>query len=113
SITIATRAGLGRDRIVLDPGFGFSKTIEENYEILRRFDEFNALGFPLLAGTSRKSMIGKILDNQPAERAVGTAATNVLAFGAGAHIFRVHDVAENRDALRVAEAALYGPPEGL
>jgi dihydropteroate synthase len=87
--------------------------VQENYEIVRRFGELNALGFPLLAGTSRKSMIGKVLDNEPRERAAGTAATNVLAYQAGAHIFRVHDVKVNRDALRVAEAAIYGPPEGL
>jgi dihydropteroate synthase len=113
SIEIATRAGIGRDRIVLDPGFGFSKTIAENYEILRRFAELHHLGFPLLAGTSRKSMIGKVLDNQPGERAAGTIATNVLAYQAGAHIFRVHDVKLNRDALLVTQATLYGPPAGL
>ena len=65
----------------------------------------------LLVGTSRKSMIGKLLDNQPSERLAGTIATTVLGYERGGHIFRVHDVAPNRDALRVAEATLYAPPE--
>ena len=69
-------------------------------------------GLPLLIGTSRKSMLGKLLGNEPHERLPATIATNVLAYAQGAHIFRVHDVRPNRDALRVAQATLYGPPEG-
>lgn len=111
SIEIALGAGVARDRIVLDPGFGFAKSFEENYTLLNRLDELHALGFPLLIGTSRKSMIGKLLDAEPAERVAGTVATSVLAWLKGGHVFRVHDVRENRDALRVARAALYGPPE--
>jgi dihydropteroate synthase len=65
----------------------------------------------MLIGTSRKSMIGKLLDNQPSERLAGTLATTVQGYERGGHIFRVHDVAPNRDALRVAEATLYGPPQ--
>lgn len=109
TLDIADKAGVPRDRIVLDPGFGFAKSLSENYEILRRLPELVALGFPLLVGTSRKSMIGKLLDVPADERLAGTVATSVLGYAAGAHIFRVHDIRPNRDALRVAEAALYGP----
>lgn len=112
SVDIATRAGLAQDQIVLDPGFGFAKSLSENYTLLNRLDELHDLGFPLLIGTSRKSMIGKLLDVPPKERLAGTLATTVLAYAKGGHIFRVHDIVENRDALRVAQAALYGPPAG-
>lgn len=109
TLDIADKAGVERSRIVLDPGFGFAKSLSENYEILRRLPELVALGFPVLVGTSRKSMIGKLLDAPADERLAGTVATSVLGYAAGAHIFRVHDIRPNRDALRVAEAALYGP----
>lgn len=109
TLDITDKAGVARDRIVLDPGFGFAKSLSENYEILRRLPELVELGFPVLVGTSRKSMIGKLLDIPAGERLAGTVATSVLGYTAGAHIFRVHDIRPNRDALRVAEAALYGP----
>lgn len=109
TLGIADKAGVRRDRIVLDPGFGFAKSLSENYEVLRRLPELVALGFPVLVGTSRKSMIGRLLDVPADERLAGTVATSVLGYTAGAHIFRVHDIRPNRDALRVAEAALYGP----
>lgn len=109
TLGIADKAGVRRDSIVLDPGFGFAKSLRDNYEILRRLPELMALGFPVLVGTSRKSMIGKLLDVPADERLAGTVATSVLGYTAGAHIFRVHDIRPNRDALRVAEAALYGP----
>jgi len=111
TLDIADKAGVTRDRIVLDPGFGFAKSLSENYEILRRLPELVAMGFPVLVGTSRKSMIGKLLDMPAHERLAGTIATSVLGYTAGAHIFRVHDIRPNRDALRVAEAALYGPAD--
>lgn len=111
TLGIADKAGVPRDSIVLDPGFGFAKSLRDNYEILRRLPELVALGFPVLVGTSRKSMIGKLLDVPADERLAGTIATSVLGYAAGAHIFRVHDIRPNRDALRVAEAALYGPQE--
>lgn len=111
SLKIADSAGLSREAIVLDPGFGFAKSLEENYEILRRLPELLTLGYPLLAGTSRKSMIGKLLDVPADQRLAGTLATTTIAYSAGAHIFRVHDVRANRDALRVAAATLYGPPQ--
>lgn len=109
TLGIADKAGARRDRIVLDPGFGFAKSLSENYEVLRRLPELVALGFPVLVGTSRKSMIGRLLDVPADERLAGTVATSVLGYTAGAHIFRVHDIRPNRDALRVAEAVLYGP----
>lgn len=109
TLAIADKAGVERSKIVLDPGFGFAKSLSDNYEILRRLPELVALGFLVLVGTSRKSMIGKLLDVPADERLAGTVATSVLGYAAGAHIFRVHDIRPNRDALRVAEAALYGP----
>jgi dihydropteroate synthase len=111
TLRIADEAGVARSGIVLDPGFGFAKSLSENYEILRRLPELVALGFPVLVGTSRKSMIGRLLDVPADERLAGTVATSVLGYTAGAHLFRVHDIRPNRDALRVAEAALYGPQD--
>lgn len=111
TLEVAGKAGIGRNRLILDPGFGFAKTLAENYEIMRRLPELGMFGLPILSGTSRKRMIGNLLDVPPDQRLAGTVATSVLAYERGAHIFRVHDVRPNRDALRVAEACLYGPPE--
>ncbi|MBU1175561.1 MAG: dihydropteroate synthase [Alphaproteobacteria bacterium] len=111
SFDIAARAGISRGKLIVDPGFGFSKSIAENYEILRRLGELAEYGLPILSGTSRKRMIGNLLDRAMDERLAGTVATSVLAYERGAHIFRVHDVRPNRDGLRVAAACLYGPPE--
>ena len=116
TIAVADRAGISRTNLILDPGFGFSKSLAENYRLLQEI-QYACSGtaqndqFPILIGTSRKSMIGKLLNNEPHERLAGTIATNVLAYARGGHIFRVHDVRANRDALRVAQATLYGPPE--
>ncbi len=111
TLAIADAAGLARTQVLLDPGFGFSKTLAQNYQVLRQLPELIA-AYPeqgVLIGTSRKSMIGKLLDNQPDERLAGTLATSVQSYERGGHIFRVHDVAAHRDALRVAQATLYGP----
>lgn len=113
SLAIADKAGVTGDRLLLDPGFGFAKSLSENYEILRRLPELLALGLPLLVGTSRKSMIGRVLDTPADQRDTGTAATSVLGYLSGASFFRVHDVRANRDALRVAAATLYGPQEPM
>nr|WP_314259437.1 dihydropteroate synthase [uncultured Devosia sp.] len=119
SIARAEERGISREQIILDPGFGFGKSLAENYTLLRDLDRLslgvqNSFIFPLLIGTSRKSMIGKLLGNEPGERLAGTIALNTLAYQNGGHIFRVHDVRANRDALRVAQAVLYGPPaEGI
>lgn len=107
SLEIARRSGIADDRIVLDPGFGFAKeTAAENLDLMARFSELHALGFPLMAGTSRKRFIGTVTGRDAADRAAGTAATSVILRLKGAHLFRVHDVAINVDALAVADAML-------
>jgi len=119
SIALATAAGMKPDQLILDPGFGFGKTVSENYEILRQLAGIvqafclQTASFPVLVGTSRKSMIGKLLDIPADQRLAGTIATTVLGYANGGHIFRVHDVRAASDALRVAQATLYGPPENL
>ncbi|THF59949.1 dihydropteroate synthase [Ollibium composti] len=107
SLEIARQAGVPDDCIVLDAGFGFAKeTAEINLELMARFDELHGLGFPLMAGTSRKRFIGTVTGREAADRAAGTAATSVILRLKGAHLFRVHDVAINVDALAVADAML-------
>ncbi|TGQ72788.1 dihydropteroate synthase [Mesorhizobium sp. M00.F.Ca.ET.186.01.1.1] len=107
SLDIARRCGVADDQIVLDPGFGFAKeTAEENLDLMARFSELGALGFPLMAGTSRKRFIGTVTGRDAADRAAGTAATSVILRLNGADLFRVHDVAINVDALAVADAML-------
>jgi len=109
SIAIAQQAGLPRERLIVDPGFGFGWTPEQNLEILRRLAELRALGLPVLIGTSRKSTIGAVLDGAPVEgRLFGTAATVALAVAGGADIVRVHDVAEMRQVARLADAVVRG-----
>jgi dihydropteroate synthase len=105
----AVAEGIAEERIMLDPGIGFGKTIDHNLELLRRLDEIVALGRPVVVGTSRKSFLGRITGREGVkERVPGTIATNVLALARGASVFRVHDVAESRDALLVATATLAG-----
>ncbi|EPE98145.1 dihydropteroate synthase [Rhizobium grahamii CCGE 502] len=106
SLEIASAAGVLKDHVVLDPGFGFAKDTQENIELMARFSELHRLGFPLLAGTSRKRFVGAVTGREAADRDVGTAATSALLRLAGASIFRVHDVAINRDALAIADAML-------
>ncbi|MBS3786572.1 dihydropteroate synthase [Candidatus Bipolaricaulota bacterium] len=98
----AVDLGISRDKIIVDPGIGFGKKYEDNYEILRRLEEFKALDSPLLLGTSRKSFIGDTLDLPAGERVEGTIASNVVGVLKGASILRVHDVKENYRALKVA-----------
>ena len=107
----AVLAGVRRERIVLDPGFGFGKRLEENYPLLGRFDQLQALGFPLLAGTSRKSFIGRTLardgkDVPPEGRLYGTLAAQTALILKGAHILRTHDVKAALEAARVTDAIL-------
>ncbi|TPK85010.1 dihydropteroate synthase [Mesorhizobium sp. B2-4-13] len=107
SLEIGRGQGVADDHVVLDPGFGFAKeTAEENLDLMARFAELGALGFPLMAGTSRKRFIGTVTGRDAADRAAGTAATSVILRLKGAHLFRVHDVAINVDALAVADAML-------
>jgi len=107
----AVLAGVRRERIVLDPGFGFGKRFEENYPLLARFGELQSAGFPLLAGTSRKSFIGRTVgrdgkDVPPEGRLYGTLATQTALILKGAHILRTHDVKAAVEAARVADAIL-------
>ena len=106
SLEIARAAGIPDARIVLDPGFGFAKDGEENLQLMARFGELHALGFPLLVGTSRKRLIAHVAGGDREARDAGTAATSVILRMKGAMIFRVHNVAMNRDALAFADAIL-------
>ena len=103
-LAAAVAAGVAEERIQLDPGIGFGKTLEHNLELLRRLDELAAIGRPLVIGTSRKSFLGRITGRDVTERVHATVATSVLAFERGARVFRVHDVAATADALAVAAA---------
>jgi dihydropteroate synthase len=105
-LAFATAAGVREDRVWLDPGIGFGKTLEHNLELLRRLDEIVAIGRPVVIGTSRKSFLGKLTGGGEKGRLPGTIATNVLALERGAQVFRVHDVAEVAQALTVAAATL-------
>jgi dihydropteroate synthase len=105
-LAYATGEGIPEERIWLDPGIGFGKTLEHNLELLRRLDEIVAIGRPVVIGTSRKSFLGKLTGRDVAERLPATIATNVLAFERGATVFRVHDVAEVADALKVTAATV-------
>ena len=105
AIERATSAGVHRDRIIIDPGIGFGKTVAHNLEILANLEKLACLNRPILVGTSRKSFIGRVLGvESPAERIWGTAATVALAVAAGAHILRVHDVAQMRQVAQMAHA---------
>jgi len=113
----AERAGVARDRIVLDPGFGFGKRLDDNYPLLARLDEFQRLGYPLLAATSRKSFIGRTLgrggtSSPPAERLCGTLGTVAAAILKGAHIVRIHDVAAAHDVALVCDQVLRAEGRG-
>ncbi|MGP8249605.1 MAG: dihydropteroate synthase [Candidatus Dormibacteria bacterium] len=111
SLWLAEAAGIPRHGVVLDPGIGFGKTPAQNFEVLRRLCELKTLGCPILVGTSRKSLIGWLLDERPVEgRLLGTAATVAWSITAGADIVRVHDVAEIRDVTRVMDALARRPP---
>ena len=100
-INTALMAGIKKEQLILDPGFGFGKTLEQNYELLGRLDHFHTLDLPLLVGMSRKSMIGQLLDRPVTERTAGSIAAALFAVQQGASIIRVHDVKETADALHV------------
>jgi dihydropteroate synthase len=114
SVAVARAAGVADENIVLDPGFGFAKeTAADNLELMARFEELRALGFPLAVGTSRKRFIGGVTGRADADdRDVGTAATSVILRLKGAVLFRVHNVAINVDALRMTDAMLAHTPAG-
>jgi dihydropteroate synthase len=107
SLERADEAGLGRERVIVDPGFGFGKTPAQNLEMLRRLGEFKTLERPILIGTSRKSMIGQVLPGlSPADRLEGTAATVALGIAFGADIVRVHDVRAMTSVARMTDAVV-------
>ena len=105
-LEFAVTMGIAEERIWLDPGIGFGKTLEHNLELLRRLGELRELGRPLVIGTSRKSFIGRIDGSEVGDRLGGTIASSVLAAAEGADVLRVHDVAETAQAVKVAEAVL-------
>lgn len=104
SISIATAAGVSKENIILDPGIGFAKTLENNLEIINKLSQICEMGFPVLLGTSRKSMIGVTLDLPVTQREEGTLVTTVLAVQAGCMFVRVHDVEKNIRAIKMMEA---------
>jgi dihydropteroate synthase len=105
-MAFAIASGIAEERILLDPGIGFGKTVAHNLELLRRLGEFLDLGRPVVIGTSRKSFLGKITGREVDDRVAATVATNVLAYERGARVFRVHDVAPVHDALAVTAATV-------
>ena len=102
--TLSRNDGSDKNKIVLDPGIGFGKTYEQNLEVLKRLGELKTLGYPILLGTSRKSVIGNTLDLPAQERVEGTIATTVLGIRDGVDIVRVHDVEKNLRAAKMADA---------
>jgi dihydropteroate synthase len=93
--------GTGKDKIILDPGFGFGKSTEDNFRLLSGLDRFKSLGYPILAGVSRKSMINRVLKTKPSEALNGTTVANTVALMKGANIIRVHDVKEAMEAIQL------------
>lgn len=105
-IAHAKQAGIAEDKLIIDPGIGFGKTLEMNLLCMKHLEEFLSLGCPLLLGASRKSMIGKVLELPVTEREEGTIATTVLGVMKGCHFIRVHNVEANKRAIRMTEAIL-------
>ncbi len=104
SLRVATDAGIEREQIVIDPGLGFAKTPEQNLEILKKINVFHELGFPLLAGPSHKSFIGKVIGREAKDRSFGTAACVAACVRGGVQILRVHEVSAMRDVVLMTEA---------
>ena len=100
-IDTCLNAGISRDRIIIDPGFGFGKTLDQNYKLLGQLDRFLSFGLPVLVGMSRKSMIGNLINANVDERVIGSVAAHLYAVQKGANILRVHDVKEMSEALKV------------
>jgi dihydropteroate synthase len=101
---ICVEAGINKENIIIDPGFGFGKNLENNLSLLKEMDQFCALDYPVLVGISRKSMFGQLLNRDVNERLVASTSAVVIAYQKGARFFRVHDVAETCDALKLCEA---------
>lgn len=105
-VDIAFKAGVKKENIILDPGVGFGKTLEQNLLVMKNLDEYHKLGFPMLLGTSRKSMIGLTLDLPVDERVEGTMVTSVMAAMSGYAFVRVHDIKENYRAIKMTKAIM-------
>ena len=109
SIEVASAAGVDRNKLAVDPGIGFGKDVAGNLELLRRVADLTELGRPIMLGTSRKSLIGRVLEkNDPSDRLAGALATVALGYAGGARLFRVHDVAASREAALMAQAVCKG-----
>jgi dihydropteroate synthase len=104
SMNLAEKAGIARDKQILDPGFGFGKTINQNFTVLNRFETLQKHGLPLLAGASRKRMIGAVLEAETEDRLFGSVAVHMTAMLKGAAIVRAHDVSPHADCVRMIEA---------
>ncbi len=113
TLKLAETGGIEKDKIILDPGVGFGKTYEHNLIVMKHLEEFRKLGYPVLLGTSRKSLIGLTLDLPADERVEGTLVTTVMGVMAGMSFVRVHDVEANRRAICMAEAILKGREESI
>lgn len=107
TLEIAKKAGIERDKILLDPGIGFAKTYEQNLFLLQQLEVLHSFGCPVLLGTSRKSVIGLTLDIPASERVIGTVATTVMGVMKGCSFVRVHDIRENVEAIKMTEAVLH------
>ena len=112
SMELALKLGVSWENIIIDPGIGFGKTLEQNLEVVNHLDELKSLGRPILIGTSRKSMIGLVLDLPPEQRLEGTAATIALSIASGADMVRVHDVAQMVRVCRMSDAIVRGYSKG-
>lgn len=107
----AQAAGIDKNNLIIDPGFGFGKTVEQNYQLLKAIPEFVDMGYPVLVGISRKSMIGAVLDKPVEQRLFGSISAAVISAMLGAHIIRVHDVTETRQALTIVQTLKQTPDE--
>jgi len=103
-INCCEQAGIVKERLILDPGFGFGKTLEQNYQLLAQLSKFQSFNLPILSGTSRKSMIGDLLNCSVEQRLAGSLTTAIIAIEQGAQILRVHDIKETMDAIKILQA---------
>ena len=110
-VNACIEAGVSRNKIMIDPGFGFGKTDIHNLELVRKLSHINALGYPILVGLSRKSMLGRLLNRETHERLAGSLAIAMAALQNGAKILRVHDVAETLDTIKIYQAVYHGVSE--
>jgi len=108
----ALKAGIKEESIILDPGFGFGKKLNDNYLLLKYLDEFKSMGMPILIGVSRKSMINRVVDKQPGETALASKIAETIALSQGADIVRTHDIAEAREMVKIINEYRKADPDG-